>query len=31
MFDILSFEIQNFETTSDGEMTKIEVVNLEKL
>ena len=26
MFEFLTFEIQNFKTTSDGEMTKTKVV-----
>jgi hypothetical protein len=29
-FECLTFEIQNFQTTSDGEMTKKEVVDLKK-
>jgi hypothetical protein len=31
MFEFLTLEIQFFQTTSDGEMTKTKVVYLEKL
>ena len=31
MFEFLTFEIQIFQTTSDGEKTKTEVVDLKKL
>ena len=31
MFKFLKFEIQNLETTSNGETTEIKVVDLEKL
>jgi len=31
MFEFLTFEIQKFQTTSDGEMTEIKVVYLETL
>jgi hypothetical protein len=31
MFEFLTFEIQNFQTASDGETTKTKIVDLEKL
>jgi hypothetical protein len=30
MFEFLTFEIQNFQTTSDGETIKTEVIYLQK-
>lgn len=30
MFEFITFEIQNFQMTSNGEITKTEVVDLEK-
>jgi hypothetical protein len=31
MFEFVTFEIENFQTTSDGEIIKTKVVDLEKL